>query len=41
MASNPFALSASKSDTTLLSQKLTHECEFTLIKPLSGADERG
>jgi hypothetical protein len=37
MASNPFVLSASKSDTTLLSQKLIPECEFDLIKPLSGA----
>jgi hypothetical protein len=37
MASNAFALNASKSDTTLLSQKLIHQCEFTLIKPLSCA----
>jgi len=37
MASHPFALNSSKSDTTLLSQKLIHQCEFTFIKPLSGA----
>jgi len=41
MASNPFALNASKSDTTQSSPKLVHVCEFTFIKPLSAAAMKG